>query len=153
MHWQKIASGLFIGILIGWSFVVASLESRRPKVRSGPLARIAMMPGLPQIILVLVALLLAPPIEELLFRGVLYGGYRKSFGHVWAAALSAGIFVLLPITEVIHFPFAMIGLAGLALTALWCRLNWSAIGPAIGVHFGYNAVIVCGFLLEQHPGS
>ena len=87
------------------------------------------------------ALLLAPPIEELLFRGVLYGGYRRSLGAPAAAALTTSIFVILHVSEIVYYPPAALGIASLALVALWFRLRSAAIGPAIAVHFGYNLVI------------
>jgi len=48
------------------------------------------------------------------------------------------------ITEMIYFWPSAIGITGLALAALWMRLRSGAIGPAVAVHFGYNAVIAVG---------
>src|SRR5689334_11800087 len=66
-------------------------------LRKVPMTKMASTPGLSQIVW-LIALLIAPAIEELLFRGVLYGGYRKSFGPLAAGTLTTFIFVLLHIT-------------------------------------------------------
>jgi membrane protease YdiL (CAAX protease family) len=106
----------------------------------------ASTPGVSQLVWIMLALVLAPPIEELLFRGVLYGGYRKSFGASTAAVLTTGIFVVLHLTETIHFPPATISVTGLAVAALWFRLRTAAIGPAVTVHFGYNLVAVIALL-------
>ena len=76
-----------------------------------------------------------------MFRGILYGGYRKSLGAAAAAALTTFIFVLLHITELVHEPLATFAIGGLALLALWRRLCSNAIGPAIAVHVGYNSAI------------
>ena len=92
-------------------------------------------------------------IEELLFRGVLYGGYRQSLGPRKAAVLVTLIFCLLHVPEVLHLPVAMLGIAGLALTALWMRLRASAIGPAIAVHFSYNGVLAVLQLISSPGGS
>jgi membrane protease YdiL (CAAX protease family) len=99
----------------------------------------AFEPGLPGIVWDMVAVLLAPPVEEILFRGVLYGGYRKSFGPGWAAILTTAIFVLMHLPNIMRFPPAIVGLTALAIAALYCRLRSKAIGPAIAVHVGYNA--------------
>ena len=43
----------------------------------------------------------------------------------------------------------MICVAGVSFVALWIRLRSAAIGPAVAVHVGYNAVIAAwGSLLE-----
>lgn len=140
---KDIARGCGLGTLCAIVFLlIASVPSFQPThITPGPLTRMGSTPGLPQIVWLILALLLAPPIEELLFRGVLYAGYRQSLGPRRAAILVTFIFCLLHVPEVLHFPIAMLGIAGLALTALWVRLRARAIGAAIAVHFSYNGVL------------
>lgn len=141
-RWPAIGRGLLLGMLVAGGCVVLSVFGHQDlETKAGPLTRMAMTPGLPQVLWLIAALLLAPPVEELLFRGVLYGGYRRSLGPIWAAALTTFIFVLLHFPEVVHSLTAVAGITGLALTALWSRLRSGAIGPAIAVHIGYNAVV------------
>lgn len=141
--WREITKGLGLGILVAllWILLSSTLGRQQSEEESSPMTRMAMTPGFGQIVWVITAILLAPPVEELLFRGILYGGYRKSFGPSVAATLTTVIFVLLHFTELIHLPLAVFALGGLALAALWRRLQSSAIGPAIAVHIGYNSVI------------
>ena len=136
--------GLAAGSLTALGYVaVAALVSGFGQAPSsaGPIARMATTPGLTQAAWLVMALLLAPPIEELLFRGVFYGGCRRSLGPVWAATLTTFIFVMLHITEMIHFLPSFAGITALALVALGFRLRTTAVGPAVAVHFGYNAVL------------
>jgi membrane protease YdiL (CAAX protease family) len=131
---KGLAQGFGIGLILalcGLAFLGG------PQRSMGPVTKMAVTPGLPQM-LWLMALLIAAPIEEPLFRGVLYGGYRKSFGPVAAALLTTLIFVLLHITEIIHSVPAAVAITALGLTALWLRLRSAAIGPPIAAHFGYN---------------
>ena len=137
---QDIFKGLAIGITVAFFYVIPG-TAFRPQIDEnsvGPLARMAMAGGLPQLAWFTMALLLAPPLEEMLFRGVVYGGYRRSLGPVRAAWLTTAIFALLHITEAIHYPPALIAIAGMALLALRMRLRSAAIGPAVALHFGYN---------------
>lgn len=145
---RDIAKGLVIGIFIALIFFVPGtvLRPQIDKDSLGPLTRMSITPGLSQIAWVIMALVLAPPLEELLFRGVLYGGYRKSLGPTRAAWLTTTIFTLLHITEAIHYLPALIAIASMALVALRMRLRSAAIGPAIAVHFGYNFVISLGVI-------
>lgn len=144
-----LLQGFAVGILAGAGYLGVSLAVTRPIADApmGPLASMAATPGFPQVIWLIGALLFAPVSEELLFRGVLYGGYRKSMGPVPAAALTTFIFWLLHINETIYFPPAMVSVAALALLALWFRLRAAAIGPAIALHLGYNGVVAAAALL------
>jgi membrane protease YdiL (CAAX protease family) len=86
------------------------------------------------------AVLLAPPIEELMFRGALLGGLADT-GNIRAAALISGaMFWLMHGPEFVHWPAAVaIGLLTILATAL--RLRHRSLGPAIAAHFGYNLVL------------
>ena len=63
---------------------------------------------------------------------------------------------MLHVTEVIHFFPALLAIVAMALLALRMRLRYSAIGPAVAVHFGYNAVIALGVVyaawIRHHRG-
>jgi membrane protease YdiL (CAAX protease family) len=151
--WKHLLQGLGAGVLAGLFFAVLGGVFGEHWLRGppGPLARMAMTPGFTRALFIGMALLLAPPFEELLFRGVLYGGYRRTLGAIRAAALTTFIFCLLHIPDAIHFPPAFIGIASLALTALWFRLRAGAIGPAVAVHFGYNGVLVLAAIISKTP--
>jgi membrane protease YdiL (CAAX protease family) len=139
---KNIAQGFAAGVIVASCVSLLMILVIPPKSHTvGPLTRMAITPGLPQWLWLTMALLLAPPIEELLFRGVLYGGYRKSLGPLWAAILTTSIFILLHITEFIYFLPSALGILVLACAALWLRLRCAAIGPAVACHFGYNAVV------------
>ena len=140
---KAIGQGLVVGIVTGALFcaLTIALPSRHAETTLDAVAKMAVTPGLSQILWLGMAIILAPLIEELLFRGILYGGYRKSFGALWAGVTTTLLFVLLHITQFVDYWPAMLGITALAMTALALRLRSAAIGPAIAVHFGYNAVI------------
>ena len=104
-----------------------------------PLTRMALTPGLPRMLCTSTVLFFAPAVEEILFRGALYGGYRKSFGPIWAAVLTTALFLVVHLPGMVHPMPAVMGIIGAALTALWNRLRAGAIGPAIAVHVGFNS--------------
>jgi membrane protease YdiL (CAAX protease family) len=141
--WRDIAKGLITGAIVSVLSLILLLNfgSDFQEEDLGPLTRMSLTTGIPQILWAIVALCFAPPFEELLFRGILYGGYRKSLGAVAAAVLTTFIFVALHFDEFIRQPLAIISITSLALLALWWRLRSGAIGPAIAAHFAYNAVV------------
>jgi membrane protease YdiL (CAAX protease family) len=86
------------------------------------------------------AVLLAPPIEELMFRGVLLGGLTETWSIRAAAVVSGTTFWLMHGPEFVHWP-AAVAIALLTILTTWLRLKSRALGPSIGAHFGYNLVL------------
>ena len=86
------------------------------------------------------AVLLAPPIEELMFRGVLFGALANTWNIRAAAFISATTFWLMHGPEFVHWPAAVaIGL--LTIFATWLRVRSRSLAPSIAAHFGYNLVL------------
>ena len=139
---NAIMIGLIIGFAIGFSEHVLTLIAKPhiPYQDLSTLQRMVLIPGLQQWICIIVVLL-GSPVEEMLFRGVIYGGYRKTFGPMWAAISTTLIFVAIHVPYYSHFAPAVIVYIALALSALWCRLRWNAIGPAAALHIGYNLMV------------
>jgi hypothetical protein len=92
--------------------------------------------------LVLLALLIAPPVEEFVFRGVLYRALRARLPTAAAALAVTLLFAALHATEAIHYKpaFAVIALLGLATLAL--RVGTGSLFPAVAAHLVYNACAV-----------
>jgi len=139
---KLLAVGLFSGAVMAGAYLVVSSLFAPPEITLGPLAEMAVTPGKPQLMWIILSVLIAPFIEELLFRGVIFGGLCRFWGVLWAAIVSTAVFVLLHITEMIHFWPSAIFITAMALTALCLRLKAEAIGPAVAVHFAYNGILV-----------
>jgi membrane protease YdiL (CAAX protease family) len=90
------------------------------------------------------AVLLAPPIEELVFRGALLGSLTVTWNLRAAALVSGTAFWLMHGPEFVHWPAALaIGL--LTVLATWLRVKHRSLGPPVAAHFGYN-LVVAGFI-------
>ena len=141
----KIVRGLVAGLVIGaccWAVAASSTQTVRLRSKvpsSTPNASVSSV----KVAEATAAILLAAPVEEALFRGVLYGGYRQTFGSAWAAVITTWIFILWHGPQVSRSPGESIPLSILALAALWFRLTSGAIGPSIALHAGYNSAIAC----------
>ena len=89
---------------------------------------------------VISAVLLAPPIEELMFRGVLLGALANTWNTRAAALISGTTFWLMHGPEFVHWQAAVaIGL--LTILATWLRVRSRSLSPSIAAHFGYNLVL------------
>jgi membrane protease YdiL (CAAX protease family) len=92
--------------------------------------------GSERVWLTLLAVVAAPLFEEFIFRGVLYRGFRRSFGPLVAAFLSALVFALVHPAASALPVFVMALLAAL----VYERFRW-LLAPML-THFTYNAVMV-----------
>lgn len=86
------------------------------------------------------AVLLAPPIEELMFRGALLGGLSITWNARAAAVISAATFWLMHLPEFVHWPVPL-AIGVLTILATRNRLRSGALGPAIATHLGYNLIL------------
>jgi len=91
------------------------------------------------------AVVAAPIFEEFIFRGLIFGGLRRSLGFGAAAVASAAIFAI------VHPPASVVPVFGLGLcTALVYERTRMLAGPML-VHATYNAVVVAfQWNLMQH---
>jgi membrane protease YdiL (CAAX protease family) len=125
---KEIAQGLGVGGFVG--LAVAILVEHQAKHHAYGLVK------------TVAAVAIAPPVEEMLYRGLLYGGYRRSLGPVWAAVVTTLLFC---VPHVPRSVLAGFGITAMATAALWLRLRSASVGPAVAVHMGYNAAVVAIF--------
>ncbi|MFQ5596912.1 MAG: lysostaphin resistance A-like protein [Nitrospiria bacterium] len=145
-------SSLHLGIGISFFYLLLSIFIFPPPsgTETSPLVEMGLQPGLGRLIWIVLTLFLAPFIEEVLFRGILLGGLSRSFGPLWASALSTLLFVSLHIPEGFDYWPALMPIALMSWVATRQRMRWQATGAAVAVHFGYNGVIVVSVLLMGH---
>jgi ABC-2 type transport system permease protein len=89
------------------------------------------------------AVFAAPIFEEFIFRGVLFGGLRRSFGALGAAVASALVFGIVH-PAIASAPVFVLGLAA----ALVYERERSLLAP-MAAHMTYNALVI-GVALSRH---
>ena len=139
----EIFLAFLAGIVIALVYAVATniIFPPDPGTKFGPITEMAFSNITSRIIWLIIALILAPPIEEFLFRGVLFSGFTFSFGIYVSAFLTTAIFVLVHISEYINYPPALAGILAIAVFTVIMRIRTRALGPCIAAHFGYNLFI------------
>lgn len=146
-----LVTGLLAGVVVALAYLVlASRLAEAPDPQEmGPVTRMAATPGTPRLVVTVLALAVAPPVEEVLFRGLLLRGFTRSWGAPVAGGLVTGLFVLVHVPELAFFWPATFGVGGIALAALALRLHSGAVGPAIACHLAYNACMMGGLAASQ----
>jgi membrane protease YdiL (CAAX protease family) len=100
-------------------------------------------------VFILIAVVLAPFIEEFLFRGVMFTGMSRSWGPVKAGIVVTLLFGLLHVFDVAGYwpALGVVTLAGAAM--LLMRLKTGSLLPAIALHLSYNLVQVLALYLFE----
>jgi membrane protease YdiL (CAAX protease family) len=144
--WNGVIKSLVIGSFLGLGsllfFKMYHPYSIHTLQKIEPIYSMVITPGVQQAAAIAASVFLAPVSEEMMFRGVLYGGCRRSLGPLSAATITTGIFVAIHFPYYIYAPLGIIPIIVTSLAFLWCRLKWNAIGPAIAAHAGCNLVHV-----------
>jgi membrane protease YdiL (CAAX protease family) len=84
----------------------------------------------------------APPVEEFVFRGVLFAGFRRSWKTGAAGALVTLLFIAAHFTEVAGYGPAVIAVALVGAATLVARIATDSLAPAIALHASYNLGLV-----------
>ncbi|MBV7537814.1 CPBP family intramembrane metalloprotease [Duganella sp. sic0402] len=82
------------------------------------------------------AVIAAPLCEEFIFRGLIYGGLRRSMKAPQAMLMSAAIFA------VVHPPLSMLPVFVLGLCAAWTYERSKTLLAPMLVHAAYNAMVL-----------
>jgi ABC-2 type transport system permease protein len=82
------------------------------------------------------AVIAAPIFEEFIFRGLIFGGLRRTYGLRWAALASAGIFAI------VHPPLSVVPVFCMGLGAALAYERTGMLLAPMVVHAGYNAVVL-----------
>ncbi|MGH8372149.1 MAG: CPBP family glutamic-type intramembrane protease, partial [Gammaproteobacteria bacterium] len=97
---SAIAFALILAILV---VIVEYLLPPDPNQLSGPIDELAHSHGLPHILFILIAVVLAPLLEEFLFRGLMFAILVRSFNTVTAVVVTTLLFVALHAPDKIHY--------------------------------------------------
>jgi len=141
------AALLGAALALGYMAAAESLVPPPTEQEMGPFARMALTGPLGFAVWVSIALLLAPPAEELLFRGMLLSGFSASWGRAPAGVVVTLLFALTHVTEFAQYWPAAGAVTAFGALALWLRLRSESLLPPICAHVGYNAILVAAATL------
>lgn len=133
------ALGLAMSLLYVFLLSRLAIEPTKPL---GPLVEAASRPGWQRDLWSVMAICFAPPIEEFLFRGVLFQGLASAWGVMASATMVTVLFALFHLPETLSYWPAIIAVTIMAVIAMAVRLKTRSLGPSIALHAAYNAGLV-----------
>lgn len=131
-----ILAGLAVLLLATGEF--ALLPPDPAKLKNFALAQLFQGPAPVALLAAMVVVIMAPVIEEVLFRGLAFAGIAARLGPGWAVAITTIIFTALHAPEKILYWPGFIDVAAVALLSCALRLRYRSIRPGILMHFCYN---------------
>ncbi|OYV33542.1 MAG: hypothetical protein B7Z80_23720 [Rhodospirillales bacterium 20-64-7] len=103
-----------------------------------PMAKLLTAHGLAVLPVLLLGALLAPLVEEFVFRGIAFGGIASRLGPAWAAVVTTLAFTLAHAQQKLHYWPGFIAVGLFAVLAAALRLKYRSIRPGILLHILYN---------------
>jgi CAAX protease family protein len=104
-------------------------EIIRPILRGG---------GWPRHLFAVVTILLGPPVEEFLFRGVIFTALARSWGAVLAATVATVLFAAGHLPQMAGYGPAIVGAVVVGFATLLARTSTGSLLPAVVLHAAYN---------------
>ncbi|MFO7946655.1 MAG: type II CAAX endopeptidase family protein [Armatimonadota bacterium] len=144
---KLVLTGLFGYSVLVVGAVLVSLNL--PQITGGSFAQVGMKlmgqhTALSVAIYVFLLAVVAPVVEELLFRGYLYPALRENMSKFAAVAISAILFALLHLNPVAIVPIVVIGI----VLAILYETTHSVV-PGIVCHALNNTIVFCILMLAQ----
>lgn len=136
-----LAASLALGAVMAGGFVVLASLSPPEQDIGGPLARLAETGLVGHLVWILLAVVMAPTVEEILFRGYAYLGIRQKLGPVAAGITVSAVFLLLHIGETGLYLPALAGIGGMAIVLIVLMERGGNLTYCIACHLGYNATL------------
>jgi uncharacterized protein len=98
--------------------------------------------GLDALLAVVLAVLIAPVLEELVFRGALHGALRSRVGVRPAAVVSSAVFALIHLEIVTSSPAFLVQLFLLGLVFVWLYERTGNLVAPVAAHLVFNAISI-----------
>lgn len=148
LGWSRASSReLWLGALAGVALAVLYLfglnglsAGTTPAERLGPLEAAAASGGWSRLGWAVLLILVAPPVEEFVFRGVVFTGLSRAWTQGSSAIVVTGLFLSQHWTQASGPALVAIMLVGFATVV--ARVVTSSLAPAILLHASYNSCVV-----------
>jgi membrane protease YdiL (CAAX protease family) len=101
-------------------------------------------------VVVVLATLSAPLVEESIYRGLLYPALQRALGAVWAVLIVAGLFALVHVWQYRANIGVIMAISLLSLTLTLVRAWTGRLLPCVIIHFLFNGVSSIWIVLEPY---
>jgi hypothetical protein len=141
---RRPTRAIFWTVPLGLAAVYAVSAVHEIIVRPQPQQIVTEFPrsGAGATLFVVVAVIMAPLFEEVVFRGFLFRGFANSWGWAWGALASGAVFGLAHLQMDVFVPLATLG-----FVLAWAYKQTGSIWTCITMHVLFNAIAVLAWAL------
>ena len=132
--WTLLGSGLLLSVLVQ----VASIKIHMPS--TAPVYELFRYPALAWGVTVF-GVFIAPPVEEIFFRGFLLPILARGTGNVVAVVITSALFALLHASQIGHAWMAVVVLGGVSVVLCLVRIRYNSVAASTLVHMAYNGLL------------
>ena len=138
LGWRRLAPGRFLFAGLGLALFVQLL--RLPSANKLPIERL-FENAEAAYLLAAFGILVAPLIEEILFRGFIFVAVERSCGVGHAVWISALLFGLVHVPQLVGGIPQMVAILGVGLVLGWVRAATRSLAASYFIHLGYNTTL------------
>lgn len=140
---RDLAGSAALGAVLSvvYVLILTRMAPPDPERTWGPVVQAVSAGGWQRLLWVVLAVAIAPPVEEFVFRGVLFQGLANSWGRARSAIIVTTIFALFHVPETGSYWPALLAITLMAVLVMAVRLRFGSLGPAVAMHMAYNAVL------------
>jgi len=158
LGWEPLPDGKFsrgsmvMGLIFGGivlSLVVAAASQLFPQKSELPVEQI-LHDHRAAILFMVMAVLVAPVVEETFFRGFLYPVAARSFGIPAGIVVTGTLFGLLHAGQLSGAPWLVVLIIFVGCVFTWIRVKTNTVLASFIVHTAYNGIQVIGLLVATH---
>jgi membrane protease YdiL (CAAX protease family) len=135
-----IVAVLASSFLVNFVYVLCISALGWKSLLPSPLPEVFKSQGVMMLLMVLLAIGLAPLAEEVFFRGFFFGGLQARWGFARAAGVSALVFSLGHLQLGVIVPIFILG-----IFLAWLYARTGSVWPCIITHMAYNGLGVLAF--------
>ncbi|MBI4242486.1 MAG: CPBP family intramembrane metalloprotease [Planctomycetes bacterium] len=130
---QNLINGVLCGIIVGSiGFIYLNLKPFIPHFKD-----LKLVPGLNNNLwIILLAVIIAPIFEEIIFRGLVYNGLKQNVNKIYSIILSAALFAI------VHHPLSAPPVFCVGLATAFIYEKTGAILAPILTHATYNGIVI-----------
>jgi uncharacterized protein len=146
-RWLAYAGLVLAGVVI--SFLIDAATNLHPPKGNLPIDSI-LQDRLSALLFLLMAVLLAPVVEETIFRGYIYPVIARSWGVGASVLVTGALFGLLHGFQLggALWQIGLLVIVGIVFT--WVRATARTVVASYCLHIGYNSFLLVGFLASTH---
>ncbi len=138
LGWRRVSAPFFLVSGLALAFAVQLLSL--PQTRQLPIERLFQTPEA-ALLLAIFGTAIAPLVEEVIFRGFIFGALERSSGTSAAIWLTALLFAAIHVPQLRGGTAQILAIFGVGLMLSWTRARTRSLAASYFMHLGYNGTL------------